>query len=161
MTLNSDGSVLGTRGSSAAGGLLRNAQGQCLLAYTINLGVCSITRAEIRGAIEGVRRAWLAGYRKLEIQLDSTAAVVILLNKELTSSHQYALEAMEFQNWLQQDWTVKVKHIYREANHAVDYLANLGHKMTRGTHVVDISDCNLAYFVRYDCMGISEPRVIK
>ncbi|CAN1121669.1 Putative ribonuclease H protein At1g65750 [Linum perenne] len=152
---------LGTRGSSAAGGLLRNAQGQCLLAYTINLGVCSITRAEIRGAIEGVRRAWLAGYRKLEIQLDSTAAVVILLNKELTSSHQYALEAMEFQNWLQQDWTVKVKHIYREANHAVDYLANLGHKMTRGTHVVDISDCNLAYFVRYDCMGISEPRVIK
>ncbi|CAN1139380.1 Putative ribonuclease H protein At1g65750, partial [Linum perenne] len=150
MTLNSDGSVLGTRGNAAAGGLLRNAQGQCLHAYTINLGVCSITRAEIRGAIEGVRRAWQAGYRRLEAQLDSTAAVAILLNKESIPSHQYALEALEFQDWLQRDKTVKVKHIYREANHATDYLANLGHKMTRRAHDVDISDCNLAYFVLYD-----------
>ncbi|CAN1836493.1 hypothetical protein LINPERHAP1_LOCUS34790 [Linum perenne] len=55
---------------------------------------------------------------------------------------------------------VRVKHVYREANHAADYLASLGHNTTRGAHEVDISDCNLAYFIRYDCMGISEPRVI-
>ncbi|CAN1800305.1 Putative ribonuclease H protein At1g65750 [Linum perenne] len=161
VTLNSDGSVLGLPGRSAAGGLIRDSEGNCLDAYTINLGACSITRAEIRGAIEGVRRAWRQGYRKLEIQMDSTAAVAILLDKESTLSHQYALEALEFKDWLQRDWTVTIKHIYREANHAADYLANLGHNTTRGTHLVDVSNCNLAYFIRYDCMGISEPRMIK
>ncbi|CAN1168973.1 Pathogenesis-related thaumatin-like protein 3.5 [Linum perenne] len=82
--------------------------------------------------------------------MDSTAAVAILLNSELEPSHQYALEALEFKDWLQRDWTVTIKHIYREANHAADYLANLGHNTTRGTHLVDVSNCNLAYFIRYD-----------
>ncbi|CAN1181294.1 Putative ribonuclease H protein At1g65750 [Linum perenne] len=159
-TLNSDGSVLGHRGRSAAGGLIRDSSGNCLQAFTMNLGVCTITRAEICGVLEGVRRAWEAGYRKLEIQMDSKVAVEILLNANLATSPQFTLETLEFREWLQRDWVVKVKHVYREANHAADYLANLGHNTTRGSHEVDCSDCNLAYFIRYDCMGISEPRVI-
>ncbi|CAN1188105.1 Putative ribonuclease H protein At1g65750 [Linum perenne] len=154
-TLNTDGSVLGHRGRSAAGGLIRDSSGKCLHAFTMNLGVCTITRAEICGALEGVRRAWEAGYQKLEIQMDSKVAVEILLNASLATSHQFTLEALEFRDWLQRDWMVKVKHVYREANHAADYLANLGHNTARGTHEVDCSDCNLAYFIRYDCMGIS------
>ncbi|CAN1141428.1 Putative ribonuclease H protein At1g65750 [Linum perenne] len=157
VTLNSNGSMLGVRGRSAAGGLIRDSEDHCLQACTINLGVFSITRPEIRDAIEGVCRAWRAGHRKLEVQLDSTAAVAILLNSDLAFSHQYALEALEFQEWLQRDWNVKIKHVYREANHAADYLASLGHNTTRGAHEVDISDCNLAYFICYDYMGISEP----
>ncbi|CAN1131368.1 Putative ribonuclease H protein At1g65750 [Linum perenne] len=159
-TLNSDGSVLGHRGRSAAGGLIRDSSGNCVQAFTMNLGVCTITRAEICGVLEGVRRAWEAGYRKLEIQMDSKVAVEILLNANLATSPQFTLETLEFRDWLQRDWVVKVKHVYREANHAADYLANLGHNTTRGSHEVDCSDCNLAYFIRYDCMGISEPRVI-
>ncbi|CAN1732093.1 Putative ribonuclease H protein At1g65750 [Linum perenne] len=80
VTLNSDGSVLGVRGSSAAGGLITDSSGNCLHAFTINMGVCSITRAEIRGAIEGVR----------------------------------------------------------EGNHSADFLANLGHSLSLGTHQVPI-----------------------
>ncbi|CAN1746080.1 Putative ribonuclease H protein At1g65750 [Linum perenne] len=149
------------RGQAAAGGLIRDASGNCILAYTMNLGVCSITRAEICGALEGVRRAWEAGYRKLVVQLDSRAAVAILTSPLPASSHQYTLEVLEFQELLHQEWEVKVLHVYREGNQAADYLVNLGHNTIRGTHAVDISDCNLAYFVRYDCLGISEPRLIK
>ncbi|CAN1173372.1 Putative ribonuclease H protein At1g65750 [Linum perenne] len=161
ITLNSDGSVQGARGKAAAGGLIWDSEGKCLDAYTVNLGICSITRAEIRAAIEGIRRAWQAGHRKLEVQLDSSAAVAILLNQETSLSHQYGLEVWEFRDLIQREWTVKVRHIYREANHAADYLASIGHYSSRGTHDFDISDCNLAYFIRYDCMGISEPRMIK
>ncbi|CAN1168888.1 Putative ribonuclease H protein At1g65750 [Linum perenne] len=93
--------------------------------------------------------------------MDSRAAVEIIMNYESASSHQYTLKVLEFQDWLHRDWEVKVIHIYREANHAADYLANLGHNTIRGAHDVNISDCNLAYFVRYDCLDISEPRVIK
>ncbi|CAN1179460.1 Putative ribonuclease H protein At1g65750, partial [Linum perenne] len=152
VTLNTDGSVRGPQGRAAAGGLFHDASGNCLHAYTVNLGICSITRAEICGALEGIRRAWEAGYRRIEVQMDSKAAVAILLNSESGSSHQYTLEVLEFQDWLHRDWEVKLIHIYREANHAADYLANLGHNTIRGTHNVEISDCNLAYFVRHDCL---------
>ncbi|CAN1813880.1 Putative ribonuclease H protein At1g65750, partial [Linum perenne] len=160
VTLNTDGSVRGPQGRAAAGGLFRNSSGNCLHAYTVNLGICSITRAEICGALEGIRRAWEAGYRKFEVQMDSKAAVTILLNSEPDSSHQYTLEVLEFRDWLHRDWEVKLIHIYREANHAADYLANLGHNTICGSHNVEICDCNLAYFVRHDCLGISEPRLI-
>ncbi|CAN1133467.1 hypothetical protein LINPERPRIM_LOCUS16666, partial [Linum perenne] len=32
------------------------------------------------------------------------------------------------------DWEVTIQHIYRKANNAADYLANLGHEFDIGTH---------------------------
>ncbi|CAN1177369.1 Putative ribonuclease H protein At1g65750 [Linum perenne] len=58
ITVNTDGAVMPASGSAAAGGLLRDASGRCLAAFTANLGNCSITRAEMRGAILGLQVAW-------------------------------------------------------------------------------------------------------
>ncbi|CAN1729404.1 Putative ribonuclease H protein At1g65750 [Linum perenne] len=158
--VNSDGSVRGDRGQAAAGGILRDCQGQCIQAFSINLGVCSITRAEIRGALEGIRRAWADGFRKVEVRMDSQAAIAILTDSKQSIEHQHALEVLEFRNWVDKDWELRLKHVYREANQAADFLANLGHSLTRGCHSIPISNCNLAYYVRYDCLGISEPRMV-
>ncbi|CAN1167395.1 Putative ribonuclease H protein At1g65750 [Linum perenne] len=87
IVINSDGSVLGNRGGAAVGGLLRNEDGQCVEAFAMNLGICSITRAEIRGAIEGIRRAWSGGYRKVEVQMDSQAAIAILMDDSASIEH--------------------------------------------------------------------------
>ncbi|CAN1320736.1 Putative ribonuclease H protein At1g65750 [Linum perenne] len=138
ITVNSDGSVVGGRSKAAAGGILRDEAGRGIEAFAINLGNCSITRAEIRGALHGIRLAWLRGFRKVEVQIDSQAVVAILLK----------------------DWELKVKHIYREANQAADYLANKGHRLARGYHSVPLLDCNLVYYIRHDCMGISVPRLV-
>ncbi|CAN1744714.1 Putative ribonuclease H protein At1g65750 [Linum perenne] len=156
----SDGSVQGQQGKAAAGGLLRDINSNCILAYTMSLGICSITRAEIRGALEGVRWAWEAGHRKLEVQIDSQAVVAILSDTNLQITHSHALEVLEFQEWLKRDWEVKLSHVYREANHAADHLASRGHTVTRGCHLIDPTDGSLAYFIRYDCMGISKTRLI-
>ncbi|CAN1187850.1 Putative ribonuclease H protein At1g65750 [Linum perenne] len=67
---------------------------------------------------------------------------------------------MEFQDWLRRDWVIKIKHVYREANHAADYVANYGHNITGGTQMMDNSYRNLAYFIHYDCMEISEPKLV-
>ncbi|CAN1744711.1 Putative ribonuclease H protein At1g65750 [Linum perenne] len=150
----------GQQGKAAAGGLLRDINSNCILAYTMSLGICSITRAEIRGALEGVRWAWEAGHRKLEVQIDSQAVVAILSDTNLQITHSHALEVLEFQEWLKRDWEVKLSHVYREANHAADHLASRGHTVTRGCHLIDPTDGSLAYFIRYDCMGISKTRLI-
>ncbi|CAN1188305.1 Putative ribonuclease H protein At1g65750 [Linum perenne] len=158
ITLNLDGSVVQRR--AAAGGIVRDNEGRGLLAYSMNLGICSITRAELRGALEGIKRAWEAGYQRVEIQSDSKAAIDILIDNSAVISHSHAMEVLEFRDWLRRDWEIKIRHVYREANFAADYLASRGHSLPRGSHYFDLSDSRLAHLIRYDCMGISEPRMI-
>ncbi|CAN1822391.1 Putative ribonuclease H protein At1g65750 [Linum perenne] len=126
----------------------------------MNLGICSITRAEIRGALEGIRRAWDAGYRRIEVQIDSQAAIAILTDNNAEITHTHALDVLEFRDWTSKDWEVRIRHVYREANFVADHLASQGHSKPRGSHQVDLTDSCLAHLLRYDCMGISEPRLI-
>ncbi|CAN1130924.1 Putative ribonuclease H protein At1g65750 [Linum perenne] len=93
-------------------------------------------RAELRGIIEGMSLAWDKGVRKLCIQTDSKAAVSIL----------------------NRDWEVSIHHIFREANCAADYLANLGHTLDMGLHVFSFPDSSLLYWLRYDLIGVCLPR---
>ncbi|CAN1750629.1 hypothetical protein LINPERHAP1_LOCUS4103 [Linum perenne] len=102
VTINTDGSCLASIRKASAGGIIRRADGRGLVAFTMNLGACTVTRAEIRGAIAG---------------LD-------------------------------------------EANKAADFLANHGYNFPFGIHLFPLSDCNLGHILRYDCLSISEPRLI-
>ncbi|CAN1295011.1 hypothetical protein LINPERPRIM_LOCUS22681, partial [Linum perenne] len=43
-----------------------DSQGRCLAAFSMNLGKCSITRAELRGALSVLQLAWERGYRKIQ-----------------------------------------------------------------------------------------------
>ncbi|CAN1840954.1 Putative ribonuclease H protein At1g65750 [Linum perenne] len=159
VNLNTDGSVRTNSGKAAAGGLIRNSQGNWSTAFTVNLGVCSITRAEIRGVIEGLRLAWSAGHRKILVQTDSRTALALLTDPgEVT--HNHSLEVLQFRELLTREWEVILKHVYREANHAADFLANPGHQLSYGVHLIRTSDCNLGFHLLYDSLGISESRPI-
>ncbi|CAN1149389.1 Putative ribonuclease H protein At1g65750, partial [Linum perenne] len=157
--LNTDGSVNPSRAEATPGGLLTDEFGRCLLAYTINLGNCSITRAELRGAIECLKRTWDAGFRQVVLLMDSKAAIS-LLEKGQDTAHQHGMEVLQFRELYDRDWTVRIKHTYREGNHAADFLASIGYDYPFGSHTISISDSNLGYFIRYDCMGISETRSV-
>ncbi|CAN1172141.1 hypothetical protein LINPERPRIM_LOCUS30917 [Linum perenne] len=39
-------------------------------------------------------------------------------------------------------------------------MANLGHDLALGTHVFMYPDAKLLYWLRYDLMGVSTPRLI-
>ncbi|CAN1744712.1 Putative ribonuclease H protein At1g65750 [Linum perenne] len=73
---------------------------------------------------------------------------------------EWLMHFLKSDEWLKRDWEVKLSHVYREANHAADHLASRGHTVTRGCHLIDPTDGSLAYFIRYDCMGISKTRLI-
>ncbi|CAN1177321.1 Putative ribonuclease H protein At1g65750, partial [Linum perenne] len=113
VTLNSDGSVISASGHVAAGGLIRDHQGRCLAAFTLNLGKCSITRAELRGAVSGLQLAWERGYRKIQLQLDSHCAVQ-LLHGEGLEDHAHAATIMTATELLRRNWEVQILHVYRE-----------------------------------------------
>ncbi|CAN1175301.1 Putative ribonuclease H protein At1g65750 [Linum perenne] len=159
LSLNTDGSFDRNRQGATTGGLLRDEYGRCLFAFTMNLGLCSITRAELRGAVEGLKRAWEAGYRRIMLRLDSRAAIS-LLTADRDTSHQHGMEVLQYQELCRRNWLIQIKHTYREGNHAADFLASLGYDYPRGSHTISTTDSNLGYFLRYDCMGISEPRSI-
>ncbi|CAN1125998.1 Putative ribonuclease H protein At1g65750 [Linum perenne] len=107
--------------------VLRDIIGRVQYATTINLGRCSISKAEIRGIVEGMSMVWDIEVRRLEIQLDSTTAISILL--QINSSHQHASLATRFQRLRERDWETKIVHVYREANHLTDCLAGKCHNL--------------------------------
>ncbi|CAN1808178.1 Meiotic recombination protein DMC1 homolog [Linum perenne] len=123
--INSDGSVNPISRQASARGLIRDAEGRCLLVFTINLGTCSITRAEMSEAITGLELAWDKGFRKVVLQLDSLA-VISLLTSEDDTDHQHHIETIRFRELKNRDLEVVVQHTYSEENCSADFLASLG-----------------------------------
>ncbi|CAN1860132.1 Putative ribonuclease H protein At1g65750 [Linum perenne] len=134
-TLNTDGSR-SIHGMATAGGAVRNNHGDMIKAFSMNMGGCSITRAEIRGIIEGMKLAWSHGLRKIEVQTDSLCAIQIL-QMTANDDHQHAGLVCIFKDMIQWDWEVSIRHIYREGNFLADSLAAKGHSLSFGTHLVE------------------------
>ncbi|CAN1136722.1 Putative ribonuclease H protein At1g65750 [Linum perenne] len=130
-TLNSDGSVLSDNRSAVVGLVIQDSRCHVQHAAAINLCSCSITRAEMRRAVEGMEKAWDLGVRRLEVQMDSTTAINILTQGVL--GHQHASLVTHFQRLKARDWETRLVHVYREANHLADYLANKGHSIPVGS----------------------------
>ncbi|CAN1123860.1 Putative ribonuclease H protein At1g65750 [Linum perenne] len=158
MTMNTDGSV-DQHHNATAGGAIRDASGNCLQAFAMNYGSCSITRAEIRGIVDGLEIAWQAGFRHVAVQTDSKCALQILTNGTDTD-HQHAAAILKFQELTKRDWTLKMNHIYREGNALADHLANSAHSMALGLHQIDSSNSAVAYWIAYDRVRSSQPRLV-
>ncbi|CAN1788050.1 Putative ribonuclease H protein At1g65750, partial [Linum perenne] len=160
VTLNSDGSVISESGQAAAGGLIWDYQGHCIAAFSENLGSCSITRAELRGVVSGLQLAWDRGYRKVQLQIDSQCAVLLLQSDDRTD-HLHATTIRHARELLRRDWEVRIRHVYRESNHVADHLANRGHSCPIGFHCIELSDPVLFFFwLLHDQLGVSETRLI-
>ncbi|CAL1400097.1 unnamed protein product [Linum trigynum] len=159
VVVNSDGSVKHPDLLAAAGGLVRDSSGRCLGAFASNLGACTITRAELMGAIQGLRLAWNLGYRKVDLRVDSMVTLGIM-NSPGPYEGRYHNLWRQFQSLLHQDWEIRITHIFREGNKAAVFLANKGHSLGLGFHVVDPSDSGLNFWLLYDSMGIAQSRLV-
>ncbi|CAI0382345.1 unnamed protein product [Linum tenue] len=125
----------------------------------MNLGICSITRAELIGAVEGLQLAWELGYRRVNVQLDSRCAVEIL-QRQQDHDHRDSAVSHHFQELMQRDWEVSLTHIYREGNKCADYIASQGHQLPLGYSMFPITDTTLVSWILYDTLGLSEPRLV-
>ncbi|CAL1393582.1 unnamed protein product [Linum trigynum] len=123
--LNTDGFVHTDTNHAAACGLLRDHTGCCLAAVASNLGMCTITRAELRGVVEGLQLAWNLEHHRIRVDLDSQCAVQLLSSPD-ASDHQHATIIHRFSELLRLDWEVTIHHTYREGNNCADFLATAG-----------------------------------
>ncbi|CAN1159084.1 Putative ribonuclease H protein At1g65750 [Linum perenne] len=122
-TLNTDGSRISQSGATAIGGIIRDSTGKLVRAFCANVGNCSITRAELRAIVEGLKLAWSLGIKKVAVQSDSAAAVA-MLQAGAHSTHKHAALVAEYLEIRARPWEISLTHIFREANCSADYLAN-------------------------------------
>ncbi|CAN1139822.1 Putative ribonuclease H protein At1g65750 [Linum perenne] len=155
-TLNSDGSVARNLVSAAAGWVVRANNGRVKATGAINLGRCMITRAETRGVVEGLQAAWDLGVRRLEVQMDSSAVLSILLSGSL--NYQHASLVSRFQRLRGRDWELRFIHVYREANHLADCLANKGHNLQVGIPTSLPDDTDVRRWELSDSRGFTKSR---
>ncbi|CAN1835895.1 Putative ribonuclease H protein At1g65750 [Linum perenne] len=108
----------------------------------MNLGVDVLTRAELRGAIKGLQMAWEHGFRRVMLQVNSLVVTQLIQGIE-HPVHQKAMEVLNIQKLIRQDWEVKIWHRYREANQAVDFLGCIGFHFPIGCHTIPTSNTSL------------------
>lgn len=121
--MNSDGCAKGNPGEAGAGGLIRDARGQWLVAFTCDLGICTSVTAELEGIRQGLSLAWDEGYRLCEA--DAQTRIRIFQHGDSTS-HPHGAE--DCRSLLRRDWQCILHHTLREGKFCADSLANLGLK---------------------------------
>ncbi|CAN1160793.1 hypothetical protein LINPERHAP2_LOCUS23562, partial [Linum perenne] len=100
---------------------------------------------------------WDLGFRKINLQADSLAAVEAINAKE-SSVGRHTRAIRTIQEWLSRSWDVHISHIFREGNRPADLLAHVGHCLLLGTHLNCSLSSNIAYAILSDCIGVSFPR---
>ena len=125
--VNTDGSFLSDLGLASCGGIARDYNGNFIIAWSFNLGHCTITAAKLWAIFWGLLISRSLGFSCLMLEIDLNATGM-LIEEELVATHVHAAIINSIRNLLTEDWTVEVNHVYREANNCADKLAKLGHK---------------------------------
>ena len=71
MKMNTDGASHGNPGPAAAGGVMRNDEGEWCGGFVVIIGRCGAPLAELWGVYYGLVVAWEKGVRRLEVEVDS------------------------------------------------------------------------------------------
>ncbi|CAI0403025.1 unnamed protein product [Linum tenue] len=70
-------------------------------------------------------------------------------------------QVTEIRRRLHRDWTVRIDHVFREANFAADHLASIGQSKPIGVHVIDRPCTSLLYWLYFDRVGSETPRFVR
>lgn len=121
-----DGAARGNPGPAGIGVVLKNPEGEVMVAEGQYIGETTNNVAEYKALLLGLERAKEHGVRRLEVRADSELLVKQLRgeyqvrNAGLKPLYQRALELLkEFE-------TTKLVHVRRELNAEADRLANRG-----------------------------------
>ncbi|KAH9791204.1 putative ribonuclease H protein [Citrus sinensis] len=158
VSLNTDGAMK-RFGYAGAGGLLRDYNGNWLMGFTVNLGMCSVLSAELWGLLHGLKVAWDYGFRHLQVGVDNKN-VMLLLERAHPPANENAILVKTIRELLARDWIVHMEHVYREANSAADFLASYSLTKPLGLHVLPSPPPDIIGLLCNDAYGIAHSRLV-
>lgn len=158
--LNTDGAVRGDHGMATAGGVLRGGDGCWGGGFAVNIGICSVPLAELWGVYYGLYIAWDRRITHLELEVDSEL-VVGFLQTGICDSHPLSFLVRLCYDFLAKDWTVRISHVYREANRLADELANYAFSLPLGFHSFYSSPDCVRPIVLEDANGFTSSRRVR
>ncbi|KAE8729875.1 hypothetical protein F3Y22_tig00003096pilonHSYRG00043 [Hibiscus syriacus] len=119
----SDGAVNLGDGSAAAGGVLRNHNGDWIVGFSRSLGKCLVLIAELWGAHDTLVHALRLGFKSVVIEKDNAEVVDIYNNLFDALAGNTLVDALK--ELRDQDWTTRMVRIKREINGVADKLASM------------------------------------
>ena len=159
LKLNIDGSRIGSTNCIAAGGLLRNHNGDWIGGFTANLGTGEILLAEMWALYFGLKLASRLNCTNIQVESDSSL-VVNLVTNQWNDTHPLHSLIVDCKRLWHGNWVCSIKHIYRECNDVADGPAHLGHSMELGWHVLENPPAYLLGRLDDDRHGRARPRIV-
>lgn len=102
-----------------------------------NTSDITVPQAELWAIIHGLKLAKERGYSKIQVESDSLMAVNFI-DKGCLDTHQYKSLIDEIQSLMSDMESIQVSHIFREANHVADHLANCGLSLDMLCKIFDV-----------------------
>ncbi|KAF7808072.1 RnaseH [Senna tora] len=127
---------IGSSRKAGCGGIIRDNYGNWIKGFVSNLGYASVLSAEIWGIYHGLVTAWNLGFRKVELESDSSQAIKIIQMLREAGSNLRPLQH-RISCLLASDWEVKATHIPRNANGCADTIAKHSLASSIGFNMLD------------------------
>ncbi|XP_025704008.1 uncharacterized protein [Arachis hypogaea] len=155
---NSDGAS--NEKGSGCGGLARDHWGRWVAGFMANLRTCSAFQAELWGVCYALKTAWDLGFKRVELEVDSrTVYEAITKGRRLNQHPNNLIRSINI--WLKKQWSVEIRHTYKEGNQAADWLAKKSVKeRDAGYCFIDSPFVDLRSILDADMRGASLPRCV-
>ncbi|XP_010684130.1 uncharacterized protein LOC104898725 [Beta vulgaris subsp. vulgaris] len=149
--LNFDGSV---RNLSVAGGIIiRDSSSTFIQATSLNFGASSVLLVEASALHQGIQIAHQLGIQNLIIEGDNLLVIKALQNL-CSIPWKIATIIQDSKFMLQHFSSVQVRHIFREANRATDWITNVGHLVSSPFVLPTCSQSLLSSILVSDALGV-------
>lgn len=145
-TINVDGSVKHFTMKAGLGGILRDKNGEWREGFSGKADFGDPTAVEAKAIVKSMEWAWEKGYRDVEFQSDATTVIEWIHTKaNLRGPIREIIEKAH--QWIDRDWKISIKAIYREQNRVADALASVGARQSDDWSIYDTSPfgCEEAY----------------
>ncbi|XP_060184706.1 uncharacterized protein LOC132614307 [Lycium barbarum] len=122
--INTDGSSNSTKNTVGMGGVVRNGNGEIIMAFANSLNFCTNNKAEVEAAEYAIQWCFSNNRNKFILELDSML-VINMLNGSSLPPWNFEQKIDKMRRQLQSKQCI-IQHCYREANQVADALAKFG-----------------------------------
>ncbi|KAL9443990.1 hypothetical protein AB3S75_017211 [Citrus x aurantiifolia] len=146
-------------GEAGAGGVIRDSVGHWISGFCMRIGESSTLMAELWGLYQGLILAWDTGIKRLLVEVDSLC-VTQMISKQVVVPNVFHTLIVAVQELLRRNWQIAITHIYREANSAADFMANMAHSAPLGLYVFSDPPMGIYSIISQDLFGVTQPHFV-